>query len=253
MLGTAFLRGSLQHRGRVHRITGALLGPRCTPRRRLGRSAAAGGSQVQPARRLRARWCRAATECDRLADGDRSGRPGCGCCHGTRHSLSGFEATGIPRPLAQRPPALRPLTRFALQCRPSTPPKPLGTASGIVILILIVAATLADVLAPHPALALGAGKGGFQLRCRSQVQLSALQLGPHPFVAPAQPHRLDAPLRVGVGEAQLPYRVVEQAREPASQRQSAAIYLVEMVEDVHFEAALIGGQALGLSEELLIT
>ena len=68
----------------------------------------------------------------------------------------------------------------------------------------------------------------------------------------AQPHRLDAPLRGGVGEAQLPHRVVEQAREPAPQRQTAAVYLVEMVQDVHFEAALIGGQAPGLLEELLI-
>ena len=58
---------------------------------------------------------------------------------------------------------------------------------------------------------------------------------------PAQPHRLDAPLRGGVGEAQLPHRVVEQAREPAPQRQTAAIDLVQMVQDVHFEAALIGG------------
>ena len=166
-----------------------------------------------------------------------------------------LQATGIPRLLAQRPPALRPPTRFALQCRPPRPPrppKPLATATGIVILFWFVAATRAAVLAPHPALALGAGKDGFQLRRRSQVQLSALQLGPHPFVAPAQPHRLDAPLRGGVGVAQLPHRVVEQAREPAPQRQTAAIYLVEMVEDVHFEAALIGGQALGLIEELLI-
>ena len=69
---------------------------------------------------------------------------------------------------------------------------------------------------------------------------------------PAQPHRLDAPLRGRVGEAQLPHRVVEQAREPAPQRQTAPVYLVEMVQDVHFEAALIGGQALDLIEELLI-
>ena len=61
---------------------------------------------------------------------------------------------------------------------------------------------------------------------------------------------LDAPLRGGVGEAQLPHRVVEHAREPAPQRQTAAVDLVEMVEDVHFEAALIGGQALGLIEGL---
>ena len=71
-------------------------------------------------------------------------------------------------------------------------------------------------------------------------------------MAPAQPHRLDAPLRGGVGEAQLPHRVVEQAREPAPQRQTAPIDLVEVVEDVQFEAALIGGQAPGLIEELLI-
>ena len=71
-------------------------------------------------------------------------------------------------------------------------------------------------------------------------------------MAPAQPHRLDAPLRGRVGEAQLPHRVVEQAREPAPQRQTAPIYLVEMVQDVHFDAALIGGQTLGLIEELLI-
>ena len=71
-------------------------------------------------------------------------------------------------------------------------------------------------------------------------------------MAPAQPHRLDAPLRGGVGEAQLPHRVVEQAREPAPQRQTAPVDLVKMVQDVHFEAALIGGQALDLIEELLI-
>ena len=71
-------------------------------------------------------------------------------------------------------------------------------------------------------------------------------------MAPAQPHRLDAPLRGGVGEAQLPHRVVEQAREPAPQRQTAPIDLVEMVQDMHIDAALIGGQAPGLIEELLI-
>ena len=60
------------------------------------------------------------------------------------------------------------------------------------------------------------------------------------------------PLRGGVGEAQLPHRVVEQAREPAPQRQTAPVDLVEMVQDVHFDAALIGGQAPGLLEELLI-
>ena len=68
----------------------------------------------------------------------------------------------------------------------------------------------------------------------------------------AQPHRLDAPLRGGVGEAQLAHRVVDQAREPAPQRQAAPIELVEMVQDVQFEAALIGGQAPGPIEELLI-
>ena len=71
-------------------------------------------------------------------------------------------------------------------------------------------------------------------------------------MTPAQPHRLDAPLRGRVGEAQLPHRVVEQAREPAPQRQTAPVDLVKMVQDVHFEAALIGGQAPGLLEELLI-
>ena len=143
-------------------------------------------------------------------------------------------------------------TRFARRCRR---PKLPGSVSGIVILILIVAATLTDVPAPGTALALGplgAGKGGFQLRRRRHTQLAALQAGPHPPMAPAQPHRLDAPLRGGVGEAQLPHRVVEQAREPAPQRQTAAADLVEMVEDVHFNAALIGGQAPGPIEELLI-
>ena len=69
---------------------------------------------------------------------------------------------------------------------------------------------------------------------------------------PAQPHRLDAPLRGGVGEAQLPHRVVEQAREPAPQRQAAPVDLVEMVQDVHIDAALIGCQTPGPLEELLI-
>ena len=136
------------------------------------------------------------------------------------------------------------LTRFARRCRQRKLP---GSASGIVILILIVAATLTDVPAPGTALALGplgTGKGGFQLRRRGHTQLATLQAGPHPPVAPAQPHRLDAPLRGGVGEAQLPHRVVEQAREPAPQCQPTAVDLVEMVEDVHFDAALIGGQAL---------
>ena len=184
--GAAILRASRRHRGRVRRrITGALLGPRCAPRRRLG----------------------------------------------------------VAIPL---------LTCFARGCRQ---PKLPDSATAIVILFLIVAATLTAVPAPGTALALGplgAGKGGFQLRRRSQTQLAALQTGPHPPMAPAQPHRLDAPLRGGVGEAQLPHRVVEQAREPAPQRQTAPVDLVEMVQDVHFEAALIGGQALGLLEELLI-
>ena len=133
--------------------------------------------------------------------------------------------------------ALPLLTRFARRCRQ---PKLPG---------------LTDLPVRCTALALGplgAGKGGFQLRRRGHTQLATLQAGPHPPVAPAQPHRLDAPLRGGDGEAQLPHRVVEQAREPAPQRQTAAVDLVEMVQDVHFEAALIGGQTLGLLEELLI-
>ena len=68
----------------------------------------------------------------------------------------------------------------------------------------------------------------------------------------ASPGCAAAPLRGGVGEAQLAHRVVEQAREPAPRRQTAPVDLVEMVEDVHVEAALIGGQAPGLLEELLI-
>ena len=48
------------------------------------------------------------------------------------------------------------------------------------------------------------------------------------------------------------YGVVEQAREPAPQRQTAPVDFVEMVQDVHFKAALIGGQALGPLEELPI-
>ena len=175
MPGAAVLRNSVachRHHGRVHgrRITGALAGRRCKPRRRLGS-------------------------------------------------------------------ALPSSTRFARRCRR---PKLPGST---------------DVPAPGTALALGplgAGKGGFQLRRRSHTQLAALQAGPHPPMAPAQPHRLDAPLRGGVGEAQLPHRVVEQAREPAPQRQTAAADLVEMVEDVHFNAALIGGQAPDPIEELLI-
>ncbi|MDE0023869.1 MAG: hypothetical protein OXP69_05580 [Spirochaetaceae bacterium] len=116
-----------------------------------------------------------------------------------------------------------------------------------------MAALLTDARACSPALALGGGKGGFNLRRRSQTQFAALQLGPHPAMAPAQPHGLDAALRGGIGEAQLPHRVVEQAREPAPQRQVATVDLVEMVQDVHFEGTLIGREASGLLEELLIT
>ena len=158
MPGAGVLRNSVarhRHHGRVRRcrITGALLGPRCKPRRRSG-------------------------------------------------------------------PALPSLTRFARRCRQ---PKLSGSASAVVV--LIVAATLTDIAASGTALALrplGAGKGGFQLCCRRHTQLAALQAGPHPPMTPAQPHRLDAPLRGGVGEAQLAHRVVEQAREPAPQRQTAA-------------------------------
>ena len=107
-------------------------------------------------------------------------------------------------------PALALLTRFARRCRQ---PKLPSSASGIAN--LIVAATLTAVPVPGTALALGplgTGKGGFQLRRRGHTQLSALQRGPHPWMATAQPHRLDAPLCGGVGEAQLPHRVVEQAK-----------------------------------------
>ena len=148
-------------------------------------------------------------------------------------------------------PALPLLISFARRCRQ---PKLPGSASAVVV--LIAGATLTDIPMPGMALALGplgAGKGGFQLPRRRHTQLAPLQAGPHPPMAPAQPHRLDAPLRGGVGEAQLPHRVVEQAREPAPQRQAAPVDLVEMVQDVHFDAALIGGQAPGLLEELLIT
>ena len=72
-------------------------------------------------------------------------------------------------------------------------------------------------------------------------------------MAPAQPHRLDPPLRRGIGEAQLPHRVVEQAGVPAPQCQAAAVDLVEMVDKVHFEAALVGDQTPGLIEKLLVT
>ena len=77
-----------------------------------------------------------------------------------------------------------------------------------------VAATLTDIPMPC-ALALGplgTGKGGLQLTGRRHTQLAALQAGPHAPMAPAQPHRLDAPLRGGVAEAQFPHRVVEQAK-----------------------------------------
>ena len=117
----------------------------------------------------------------RLVDGDRAVRRKCS------HMAT------------QRPPAPLLLTRFVRRCRQ---PKLPGSA---------------DVPAPGTTLALGplgplgTGKGGFQLPRRGHTQLAALQAGPHPPVAPAQPHRLDAPLRGGVGEAQLPHGVVEQA------------------------------------------
>ena len=71
-------------------------------------------------------------------------------------------------------------------------------------------------------------------------------------MAPAQPHGLDTALRGRIGEAQLAHRVIEQAREPAPQRQATPVDLVEVVQDVHFEAPLIGREAPGLVEELLI-
>ena len=117
----------------------------------------------------------------------------------------------------------------------------------------VVALFQTDGRARSPAPALGGRKGGLHLRRRGQTQIAAVQHRPHPAMAPAQPHGLDAPLRGGVGEAQLPHRVVEQARKPALQRQAAAVDLVEMVQDVHFEAALIAREAPGLVEELLIT
>ena len=147
--------------------------------------------------------------------------------------------------------ALSLLIYFARHCRQPELP---GSASAVVV--LIVAATLTDIPVPGMALALGplgAGKGGFQLARRGNTQRAALQAGPHPPMPPAQPHRLNAPLRGRVGEAQLPHRVVEQARELAPQRQTAPVDLVEMVQDMHIDAALIGGQAPGLLEELLIT
>ena len=60
------------------------------------------------------------------------------------------------------------------------------------------------------------------------------------------------PLRRRVAEPQLPYRVIEQAGEPAPQRQTAAVDLAKMVEDVHFETAPVAGEAPGLSQELLV-
>ena len=146
--------------------------------------------------------------------------------------------------------ALSLLICFARRCRQPELP---GSASAVVV--LIAAATLAAIPMPCMALALGplgAGKGGFQLPRRGHTQLAALQAGPHPPMAPAQPHRLDTPLRGGVGEVQLPHRVVEQAREPAPPRQTAPVDLIEMVQDVHIDAALIGGQTPGLLEELLV-
>ena len=115
------------------------------------------------------------------------------------------------------------------------------------------AALLIDGRARSPALALGRAKRGLQLRRRRHTQLAAVQHGPHPAMPPAQPHGLNAPLRGRIGEPQLPHRVVEQAREPAPQRQPTSVDLVEMVQDVHLEAALVGRQAPGLLEELLIT
>ena len=103
-----------------------------------------------------------------------------------------------------------------------------------------------------PPLALGGGEGGLQLRRRSQVQVATLQLRPHPLVAPREPHRQDAPLRRCIAEAQLPHRVVEQAGEPAPQRQATPVDLRQMVQDVHFEGALVGHQAPGLVKELLV-
>ena len=144
-----------------------------------------------------------------------------------RH-ITGALACRRCTPRRRSVPALPLLICFARRCRQ---PKLPGSASAIVV--LIVAATLTDIPMPGMALALGplgAGKGGFQLPRRGHTQLAALQAGPHPPMAPAQPHRLDAPLRGGVGEAQLPHRVVEQAREPAPQRQAAPIDLVEMVQ-----------------------
>ena len=117
----------------------------------------------------------------------------------------------------------------------------------------ILAALLIDVPARSPALALGGAKRRLKLRRRRHTQLAAVQHGPHPAMAPAQPHGLNAALRGRIGESQLPHRVVEQAREPAPQRQPTTVDLVEMVQDVHFEAALVGREAPGLLEELLIT
>ena len=207
------------------------------------------------------RWKRRRVSVQLRPRQQRAGMPGAGglCTSAARHRhrrrapcrhITGALAGRRCKPWRRSVPALPLLICFARRCRQ---PKLPGSASAVVV--LIVAATLTDISMPCIALALGplgAGKGGFQLRGRGHTQLAALQAGPHPPMPPAQPHRLDAPLRGGVGEAQLPHGVVEQAREPAPQRQAAPIYLVEMVQDVHFEAALIGGQAPSLLEELLI-
>ena len=165
------------------------------------------------------------------------------------HRRTARPAVQAPTPIG---PAIPLLARFARRCRQAKMP---GLASGILILILIAAASLADAPAPRTALALGplgTGEGRFQLCRRGHTQLAALQAGPQPPMPPAQPHGLDAPLRGGVGEAQLAHCVVEQTREPAPQCQAAPVDLVEMVQDVHFEAALIGGEAPGLLKKLLI-
>ena len=132
---------------------------------------------------------------------------------GARDHVTGALGGGRCKPWLRSVSAISLLICFARRCRQ---PKLPGSANRIVV--LIVTATLTDIPMPGMALALGplgTGKGGFQLRRRGHTQLAALQAGPHPPMAPAQPHRLDAPLRGGVGEAQLPHRVVEQAREPA--------------------------------------
>ena len=200
----------------------------------------ASGVTGRPRRRLVRRWAAAVagmlvfvasgvTGRPRLlAGGDQTVRRGCSHRRGAGHPRSRIRSRliGIP------------VTRCA---RPSRQPKQ------------IVAVLQTDVRDRSPALALGGGKGGLHLCRRGQTQIAAVQHGPHPPMTPAQPHGLDTPLRGGIGEAQLPHRVVEQAREPAPQRQVAAVDLVEMVQDVHFEDALVGREALGLVDELLIT